>query len=227
MTSPALSVADALKRRISTRAFLPTPVPEIAVRELLDLARWSPSGGNLQPWKVIAVSGAAREAVIALARNYPGVFPAEEGDRPVYPPNLWEPYRSRRYKVGEDMYALLGIPREDKAARLKQVARNFEFFGAPVGLFFVIDERMGHGQWAHLGMFMQSLALAAAERGLATCFQEFWGTLRKTLKAHFDLPEHEMIYCGMALGYADSSAPVNHLRSERAPVDEFARFHFD
>ncbi len=219
-----MAVTEALKRRISTRAFLPKPVPESLVREIFDIARWSPSGGNLQPWKVVVVSGAAKDAVVQLVKNYPGMMPAEEGDRPVYPPNLWEPHRTRRYKVGEDLYGLLGIPRENKAARLKQLARNFEFFGAPVGVFFVIDRRMGHGQWAHLGMFMQSLALAAIERGVASCFQEFWGTLRTTLHQHFALAESEMIYCGMALGYADESAKINTLRSERAPVDEFARF---
>ena len=227
MTSKAMSVSDALARRVSTRAFLPTPVPEAMLRDILEIARHSPSGGNLQPWKVIAVAGTARQQVIDTAKNYPGMFPAEDADRPVYPANLWEPYRSRRYKVGEDLYALLKIPREDKPARLRQLARNFEFFGAPVGLFFVIDERMGHGQWAHLGMFMQSLALAATERGLDSCFQEFWGTLRKTLKTHFQLGEHEMIYCGMALGYADTSAPVNQLRSERAGVDDFVSFHLN
>jgi nitroreductase len=226
-TTPTLGVSAALRQRISTRAFLPTPVSEAVVRELLDSARYAPSGGNLQPWKVIVVAGRAREAVVDLAKNYPGLFPAEDGERPVYPPNLWEPYRSRRHQVGEDMYALLGIPRTDKVARLKHVARNFEFFGAPVGVFFVIEERMGHGQWAHLGMFMQSLALAATERGLATCFQEFWGALRRTLKAHFQLPDGDMVYCGMALGHADSDAPGNRLRSARAPVDEFARFQFD
>ena len=226
MTSTT-SVADALQRRISTRAFLATPISAAEVRDLLDLARWSPSGGNLQPWKVIVVAGEARDAIVKLAKNYPGLFPAEDSDQPVYPANLWEPYRSRRFKVGEDMYGLLGIPREDKASRLKWLGRNFEFFGAPVGVFFVIDTRMGHGQWAHLGMFMQSLALAAEARGLGTCFQEFWGTLRKTLKTHFQLPEHEMVYCAMALGHADPSAPVNTLRSARAPVDEFAQFRFD
>ncbi len=227
MNTNSMSVTEALKNRISTRAYLPKPLTESLVREILDIARWSPSGGNLQPWKVIAVSGAAQQAVIQKAKNYPGMFPAEDGDKPVYPANLWEPYRSRRFKIGEDMYALLGIPRENKAARLAQVARNFDFFGAPVGLFFVIDERMGHGQWAHLGMFMQSIALAATERGVGSCFQEFWGSLRKTLKTHFELGEHEILYCGMALGYADESAPVNKLRSDRASVDEFASFHFD
>lgn len=222
-----MTVTETLQRRISVRAFQDKPVPENLLREILDVARRAPSGGNLQPWKVIAVAGAAQQAVVHLAKNYPGLFPAEDGGRPVYPPNLWEPYRSRRYKIGEDLYALLGIPREDKPARLRQLARNFEFFGAPVGLFFVIDERMGHGQWAHLGMFMQSVALVATERGLGSCFQEFWGTLRQTLKNHFQLAEHEMVYCGMALGYADESAPVNRLRSERAAVDEFASFQFN
>lgn len=216
-----MNVTEALMARISVRAFKSDPVPEALVREILDVARYAPSGGNMQPWKVIAVAGAARDAVAALAQaNLPG----EEDDRPVYPANLWEPYRTRRFKVGEDMYALLGIPREDKPARLRHLAQNITFFGAPVGLFFVIDKRMGHGQWAHLGMFMQSVALAAIERGVQSCMQEAWARMRKPLHAHFGLAETEMIYCGMALGYADMTKPVNTLRSERAPVDEIAEF---
>lgn len=222
-----MTVTEALQARISTRAFLSTPVSEATLRDILDIARWSPSGGNMQPWKVIAVAGSAQAVVKGLARNYPGMLPAEDRDRPMYPANLGEPYRSRRYKVGEDMYALLGIGRDNKPARLRQLARNFEFFDAPVALFFVIDEGMGHGQWAHLGMFMQSIALAAIERGVASCFQEIWGTLRTTLKGHFQLDEQELVYCGMALGHADPEAPVNRLRSDRASVDEFASFHFD
>jgi nitroreductase len=219
------SVSEAIRRRISVRAFKPDPVPESLLREILEVARFAPSGGNVQPWKVIAVAGAAREAVSALAKQAIMANPAgEEGDRPIYPANLWEPHRSWRFKVGEDMYALLGIPREDKPARLRHVARNFDFFDAPVGLFFVIDERMGHGQWAHLGMFMQSIALVALERGVSSCMQEAWGRVRATLKRHFGLGETELVYCGMALGYADEAAPVNKLRSDRAEVDEFARF---
>jgi nitroreductase len=216
-----MNVSEALKARISIRAFKPDPVPEALVREILDVARYAPSGGNLQAWKVIAVAGAERDAVAALARaNLPGV----EDDKPVYPANLWEPYRSRRFKVGEDMYALLGIAREDRPARLMHVAQNFDFFGAPVGLFFVIETGMGHGQWAHLGMFMQSVALAATERGLGSCMQEAWARMRAPLHAHFGLAQNEMIYCGMALGYADMTKPVNTLRSDRASVDEIASF---
>jgi nitroreductase len=219
--SYAMNVTEALRARTSIRAFKPDLIPEALVREIVDVARYAPSGGNVQPWKVIAVAGAEREAVAALAKaNLPG----EEDDRPVYPANLWEPYRTRRFKVGEDMYALLGIARDNKPARLMHLAQNFDFFGAPVGLFFVIDRRMGYAQWAHLGMFMQSAALAALERGVHSCMQEAWARMRKPLHAHFALDENEMIYCGMALGHADLSRPVNTLRSDRAPVDEFAKF---
>jgi len=216
-----MNVDEALKQRISIRAFKPDPVPEAMLRDILDVARFAPSGGNLQPWKVIAVAGAERDAVAALAQSN---LPGDEGEKLVYPANLWEPYRSRRFKVGEDMYALLGIGRDNKGARYAHLAQNFQFFGAPVGLFFIIDKGMGHGQWAHLGMFMQSVALAALERGVQSCMQEAWARMRTPLAAHFALPDNEMIYCGMALGYADPNAPVNSLRSDRAPVDEFATF---
>jgi nitroreductase len=219
------TVTDALRTRISTRAFLPAPLPLVLVREILDVARWAPSGGNLQPWKVIVVSGAERDAVSAIGRRIgPEAATSEEGDDPIYPPNLWEPYRSRRFQLGEEMYALLGIGREDRPARIARLARNFYFFGAPVGMFFVIDRRLGRGQWAHLGMFMLSVALAACERGVASCFQETWAMARATLHRHFGLPGTDMIYCGMALGYADTGASVNTLRSRRAAVDEFASF---
>lgn len=218
-----MSVSDAMRARISTRAFLPTPVSEAQIREILEVARFAPSGGNTQAWKIIVVAGKARDDVIALAK----ATPAEERDEgawPVYPASLWEPYRTRRFKVGEDMYKLLGIPREDKPARYKQFARNLEFFGAPVGLFFVIEKAMGHSQWAHLGMLLQSICLVAQERGLATCMQEAWAPLRAQLARHFELSDKEAIYCGMALGYADKSAPVNTLRSDRIGVDELATF---
>jgi nitroreductase len=220
-----MSVSELLRTRISTRVFLDKDVDEATVHALLDAARWSPSGGNLQPWKVVAVAGDARDAVVRLAKERLAENPAgEAGDRPVYPEKLAEPYRSRRFKIGEDMYARLGISREDRNARLRWFARNYEFFGAPVGLFFIIDRAMGHGQWAHLGMFMQSFALVAEERGLATCMQEAWAMLRDTLHAYFALPQNEIVYCGMALGYADRGANVNALRSERVPVEEFVRF---
>ncbi|MCC7462774.1 MAG: nitroreductase [Gammaproteobacteria bacterium] len=217
------TVTDALRQRMSTREFLPTPLDEALVREILEVARWAPSGGNLQPWKLIVVSGSERAAVTAIGRTIsPDGANSEEGDTPIYPPKLWEPYRSRRFRIGELMYAQLGIGREDRAGRLARLQRNFEFFGAPVGVFFVIDRGLGRPQWAHLGMFMLAVALAAHERGVASCFQEFWSMARAKLHHHFRLPPSDLLYCGMALGYADPHHAVNQLRSERAPLDEFA-----
>jgi len=221
-----VDVDAALKARTSIRAFDDRPVEKGQLRDVLDAARWSPSGGNLQPWSVLAVGGDAREAVSDLALGVIAANPAGEADEAlIYPPSLWEPYRSRRFKLGEDMYKLLGIPRSDKLARLQRFTDNYRFFGAPVGLFFVIDRNLGRGQWAHLGMFMQSVALAATARGLSTCMQESWAMVRKSLHQHFALAKNELLYCGMALGYADASAAVNQLRSDRAEVDDFTTFH--
>jgi nitroreductase len=220
-----MTVGELLRARISTRAFLDKEVPEQTVRALLAEASYAPSGGNLQPWRVHVVMSGARERLIETVKAAIAADPfADESEMAVYPPNLWEPYRTRRFAIGEEMYALLGIPREDRPARLQWLAKNFELFGAPVGLFFSLDRRFDKPQWAHLGMFMQSLALCAVERGLAVCMQEAWQRRCKTVSRFLALPEMQQLYCGMALGYADLNAPVNSLRSQRAPLEEFAEF---
>lgn len=220
-----MNVRDAIKTRTSIRAFLDKPVSVEQLRELLDQARWAPSGGNLQPWRVHVVMGAGRDRLVETVKQAIAENPfANEAELAIYPEKLGEPWRTRRFEVGEEMYALLGIPREDKPARIQNLMRNYEFFGAPVGLFFSLDRQFDKGQWAHLGMFMQTLALSATEMGLATCMQEAWAARAKTVSAFLGLNDHEQLYCGMALGYADPSAKVNELRSSRASVDDFAAF---
>jgi len=218
-----MHVSTAVDQRISTRAFLDTPISEAEVRDWLTAGQRSPSGGNLQPWRVIALAGEAKDAVVqmamgALMKNPKG----EPTDRPIYPENLWNPHEERRQTIGRQMFETLGIPKDDKAARMAWFANNFRFFDAPLALFIVLDERMGHGQWAHSGMYLQTLALLAQERGWGTCMQECWGMLRPSLKAHLKLGETEMVWCGMAVGYPDKDAVVNTLRAERASLDEVA-----
>lgn len=218
-----MTVTEAVDQRLSVRAFKDAPISREDIETWLNEAQRSPSGGNVQPWRVIVLSGDEQEAVITKAAEVLANSPqGEPTDRPIYPKDLWGVFNTRRKRVGEMMYEALDIPREDRAARLQWFSNNFRFFGAPVAVFFVIDERMGHGQWAHMGMFMQTLALLAVERGWGTCMQECWGILRPTLKAHFKLDDSEMVYCGMAVGHPDWAHPVNSLRSERAPLDEFA-----
>ena len=220
-----MNVSDAIQQRRSIRNFLPTPVDAAVIRDILDIARWAPSGSNIQAWRIIVVAGAEKDRIsqMALEANS-SLTPKDDDPYPIYPPNLWEPLRSRRYKLAEDMYAALQIPREDKAARLQHVARNYQFFGAPIALFFVIDRRLGYGQWAHLGMLIQSVALAAEERDLGSCMQEAWASCRTQLADIFALGEHEMVYCGMAIGHPDRSKPVNQFARERLTVDELAEF---
>jgi nitroreductase len=217
-----MEIVDALRSRRSCRAFRPDPVLPATLEAILDAARWAPSGGNLQPWRVIAVSGHAKEEVVRVAGEALFFGADEEGEHPIYPPALHEPYRSRRFANAESLYTALDIPRDDKAARFRWVAENFRFFGAPVGLFFVIDRRMGHGQFAHLGMFMMAVMLAAEAQGLSTCPQEAWAKVRRTLHGHFELAEDELLYCGMALGVADPTHPSTKMVRDRARLDEIA-----
>jgi nitroreductase len=219
------SVTEAVQARRSTRAFLARPVPRPIVEEMLTLAARAPSGGNLQPWRVDVLTGEPLEALKTAVRESLAAQPAGEGlELTIYPSPLPEPWRSRRHLSGEALYGTMAIPREDKAARLAQFARNYEFFGAPVGLFFSLDRLFDRPQWAHLGMFMEALMLLAEERGLATCPQEAWAAVHRTVAGQLDLPAERILYCGMALGYADEAAPINALATERVPLPDFATF---
>jgi nitroreductase len=220
-------VSDAVASRMSCRAFLDTPVPGTVVRQILDAARRAPSGGNLQPWWVYALAGEPLGQLRGRVRLKVMAEPRGDGSHEydIYPPGLGEPYRSRRFKCGEDLYATLGIPREDKARRLLQLAKNFEFYGAPVGLFFYVDRGMGPPQWSDVGMYMQTVMLLAREQGLHTCAQEIWSVVPATVGEFLGVPPNLMLFAGMALGHADLSHPVNGWRTDRAPLEEFAVLH--
>ena len=216
-----MEVSEAVASRLSVRAFLDTPVSNELVTELLEKAARAPSGGNLQPWRVYVISGDT------MPRFLEFVAQSEIKDTPayqIYPDSLKSPYRDSRFKVGEDMYALLGIDREDKAGRFAHLARNFEFFGAPVGLFCFVDRQMGPPQWSDLGMFLQTFMLLAREAGLDTCAQEAWAVRANTVSAFVEADEDWMLFCGMALGYRDANKPVNSLVSDREPLERWARF---
>lgn len=220
-----VSVGEAVAARYSARAFLDRPVERACIEDILTRAARAPSGGNLQPWHVDVVAGAPLAELKAKVRASLIAEPRGEGTEfPVYPPALGEPWRGRRFRVGEQLYASIGIPREDRPARLAQFARNFEAFGAPVVLFFSIPRGFGPPQWVHLGMFMQTVMLLAAERGLATCPQEAWALVHKTVGACLALPAERMLYCGMALGWPDETQPVNRWRSPREPLSGYASF---
>ena len=217
-----MNVSEAIASRKTVRAFTREPVPRQTVERILALASRAPSGGNLQPWRVHVLLGEARDELVrrvALARNDTPMGEAPEYH--IYPPDLTEPYKTRRHRVGEAMYATMAIPREDKRARLGFFQGNWEFFGAPVGLIFTIDRIMQQGQWSDLGMFLQNIMLLAREHGLHTCPQEAWAVWHRVIRDYLEVPQNEMIFCGMAIGHADEAAAVNTLVTERAALGEF------
>ena len=216
-----MNVTDAVYARKSIRAFLDTPVTDATVAELLTKAARAPSGGNVQPWRVFVVG---HERMSAFTDFLHTSDIKETPEYAIYPKDLTSPYRDSRFKVGEDMYALLGIPREDKAARFAHLARNYTFFDAPVGLFCFVDRQMGPPQWSDLGMFLQTFMLLAQEAGLDTCAQEAWAMRANTVRAFVGAGPELMLFCGIALGYKDPDKPVNTLTSDRAPLETWAKF---
>ncbi len=221
-----MTVTDAVASRHSVRAFLNTPVPCPLIEQILTKASRAASGGNLQPWHIYVVSGEALHTF--NARMAQRLAESSEGDLPVeyhvYPQPLKAPYRDYRFKNAEDYYGLVGIPREDKAARARFFANNYSFFGAPVALFCFIDREMGAPQWSDLGMFLATVMLLLRESGLDSCAQECWSRYHRTVRQFLNSPDEWMLFCGMAIGYQDHSAIVNRLVTDRAPLDQFARF---
>ena len=217
----AMNVTSAVEKRSSVRAFLNTAVPNELIKELLIKSSRSASGGNVQPWKIFVINNSAMNNFLEFQRNWTKPeIPAYD----IYPPKLKEPYRTSRYELGEQMYELLGIGRDDKEARLAQVMQNFRFFGAPCAFFCYVDRQMGPPQWSDLGMFLQTFMLLAKEAGLDTCAQEAWSMKNDSVSKFVKADDTDILFCGMAIGYRDDTALVNSLESERRPLKEWAKF---
>ena len=216
-----MDVSEAVDSRKSIRAFLETPVDDLLIKELLEKSSRAASGGNLQPWKIYVINGETMKSFHKFQSEW------TEPETPayaIYPENLKEPYKTSRYEVADDMYSLLGIAREDKEERFKQVLKNYEFFGAPSAFFCFVDRQMGRPQWSDLGMFLQTFMLLAREVGLDTCPQEAWAMKQESVTAFVEAPEELMLFCGMAIGYQDESEKVNELRTSRRPIEDWTVF---
>jgi len=218
-------VDEALNSRRSVRAFLPTEVDEQTIRDILQVAARAPSGTNMQPWKVYVVTGEKKQA-LSEAILSSGIRPEKVAwdEYKYYPDQFFEPYLTRRRAVGFALYNLLGIGRRDVERMRAQHDRNFTFFDAPVGMIFTIDRQLNVGSWLDHGMFLQSIMIAARARGLHTCPQAAFAPYHRQIRPLLDIPENEVVVCGMALGHEDESKPENQLRSERAPLEEFVTF---
>ena len=218
-----LTVSQAVRQRHSVRAYLSRPVERGVVERILTDAARAPSGGNLQPWHVDVLAGEALDELRARVRERLAAG-LDSPEYQSYPSDIRALHADRRRAGGEALYAALGIERDDKPARWSQFLKNYELFGAPVGLFFSIDRGFDRPQWAHLGMFIQTIMLLAQERGLGTVPQEAWAAMHSTVSDFLGLPAQRMLYCGLALGYEDEEHPINRFRTAREPVESFATF---
>jgi nitroreductase len=216
-----MNITDAVQERKSIRAFSSKLIPNSLIAELLKKASRAPSGGNLQPWKIYIINDESMKKFLTFQKNWSA---PETPQYDIYPKNLKEPYRSSRYQLGEQMYDLLGISREDKDSRIQQVLKNFNFFQAPAALFCFVDRQMGPPQWSDLGMFLQTFMLLAQEQGVGTCAQEAWAMKCESVSEFVGAGEDEMLFCGMSIGYKDNTAIVNELNSERRPLEEWSVF---
>lgn len=218
-------VIEAIASRHSVRGFKPEPVPRETVEAILKLASRAPSGSNVQPWKVYACTGSARDEVVSAVTHAFETESDQHGEPYHYYPRQWrEPYLARRRATGFGLYGTLGIEKGDKEAMHAQLARNYSFFGAPVGLFFTIENDMEQGSWLDLGMFIQTVMIAARAFDLHTCPQQAWSRFHKVISPLMGIPDNEILVCGMALGNIDGSEPANEFWTEREPVEMFARF---
>lgn len=224
-------VDNAIRSRMSVRAFLPQAVAREDIQAILEVASRAPSGTNCQPWKVYVLQGASRDTLVEKAcaahdaiRAHPELAAQYQEEYDYYPAQWVSPYIDRRRENGWGLYGLLGIGKTDKDKMHVQHQRNFRFFDAPVGLMFTVDKIMGRGSLVDYGAFMQNIMIAARGRGLHTCPQAAWNGFSSIILPHIGAGEREMLVCGMSLGYADPSAVVNTLHTPRVAVADFTHW---
>ena len=218
-------VDEAITSRRSVRAFLPDPVDAQTIRDILDVAARAPSGTNMQPWRTYVTTGATKLAITdAILNSGIRAEKATWDEYKYYPDQFFEPYLTRRRTVGFGLYSALGIGRREVERMRAQHDRNFVFFDAPVGMIFTIDRRLNQGSWIDLGMFLENIMIAARGRGLHTCPQAAFAPYHNQIRPVLGIPDEEVVVCGMALGYEDTSKPENNFRTERAPLEDWVTF---
>jgi nitroreductase len=220
-----LNVTEAVASRRSIRAFLNKPVDPAVLRCVLEAAQRAPSGGNVQPWNAVVLTGAPLAWLQAtIAEALPQGRTARSAEYDIYPPALAGTYEDRRVEVGEVMYQALGIAREDKKGRIEQFARNFRAFGAPVVMLVHTPRYMGPPQWSDIGMWLQTVMLLLRAEGLDSCPQESWAMYTRQIRECVAIPDDHIFFCGLAIGHRDPDAPVNRFAVPRAPLAEAVRF---
>lgn len=219
-----MNLDDAIRRRRSVRGFLAREVPEATLGEILELAQWTPSNCNVQPWLPHVVSG------VALQRLREALVEAGTHRRPIEPDWPAEGkfegiYRERQYDAAAQLYGAMGVARRDLRAREAAYLRNHAFFDAPHVVFIFMKRPFDTREATDIGMYAQTLMLVLTSRGIASCAQGALGLYPPIVKTHLGISgEHRLLF-GISFGYEDPTVRANAARVGRAHLGDAVRFH--
>jgi nitroreductase len=218
------SCADIIRGRRAVRAYLPMEVPPATLQAVFELAQQSPSNCNTQPWVVHAVQGASLKDLGQVLSAAAG-DPAQHQPDFAYDGQYDGAYKARQFDAAMQLYGAMEIAREDKAARYQAFLRNYAFFGAPHAAFVFLPEPFGLREAIDCGMYAQTLMLAMASHGIASCPQTALGLHAPLVRELLGIPSQHKLLFGISFGYEDDAASANRCRVARAPIEEVVRFH--
>ena len=219
-----MDIIAAIHKRQSIRSFKDREVSQETVRDILNISKYAPSGGNTQPWKVYVLNqNIMRELESAILHNLDNGI-SEKPNFSIYPQPMSDHLKNRVKECGKLMYGALEIKKDDIEGRLNQLKQNFSFFGAPVGMLITVEKEVDLNGWGHVGHFIQNLCLSSIEFGLGTCLQESWSMYPETVQKITNYNKSEILWCGVALGYPNNDHPINNYRTPREDIETFAKF---
>ena len=219
-----MDIIEAIHRRQSIRSFKDIEVSLETVKEILNISKFAPSGGNTQPWKVYVLNqNIMKKLESAILHNLDNGI-SEKPNFSIYPQPMSDHLKNRVKECGKLMYGALEIKKDDIEGRLNQLKQNFSFFGAPVGMLITVEKEVDLNGWGHVGHFIQNLCLSSIEYGLGTCLQESWSMYPETVQKITNYNKSEILWCGVALGYPNNDHPINNYRTPREDIETFAKF---
>ena len=219
-----MELQEAVLGRRSIRQFLPKPVPEELIKDLIAKSLWSPSWGNTQPWEIVV--GAGESLAEFTKKNKAAFLEGKSSATDIPMPQVWPDRNKLRYKkLGKSVLGALAIPREDQQARMDHFAWMFTLFDAPAMVIFTLDKTLLL-EYAMLdvGLILQTFCLMAHDKGLGTCVLAVSVMYPEIAREVFSIPATKRLVIGAALGWPDTEAPVNSFKRNRGQLEEFVRW---
>ena len=219
-----MELQEAVRGRRSIRQFLPKPVSDELIKDLITKSLWSPSWGNTQSWEIVV--GTGEPLAKFKQKNRDAFLEGRPSTTDIPMPQVWPDRHKLRYKeLGKSVLGALSIAREDQQARIDHLAWMFTLFDAPAVVLFTVDKTiLLEYAMLDVGLILQTFCLMAHDRGLGTCIMAASVMYPEIVREVFSIPETERLVMGAALGWPDSEAPVNAFKRNRGHLEEFVRW---